>query len=333
MLAIAPRDRRAARLLLIDEPSKGLAPAIMQNMIAALRELKRTRDHDPAGRAEFRVRHAPSATRVAVMDDGRVVHRGRMAELAADEALQQRLLGLSLASASMSARTQSWRRPAAPCRRRLGTAARPIPKARFDWLPLALVPVLALAAAADRLDLDLGHADRRRPGDGHDDLHHRLGPDAGLRPDGRAELRPRRLHRARRLSSPPACWRRHGRLDHGARALAQPRGACFARCWPRWRWPAPSAGRSSACIVRPVYGQHLKQILITMGGLIVGEELIKVIWGRRRSRCQLPAGAARRRSLFGDAAVEKYRLLAVAIGAGRSLAHAADARTAPSSAC
>ena len=39
-------------------------------------------------------------------------------------------------------------------------------------------------------------------------------------------------------------------------------------------------------IVRPVYGQHLKQILITMGGMIVGEELIKVIWGRSRSRCR-----------------------------------------------
>jgi len=33
---------------------------------------------------------------VAVMDDGRVVHRGAMAELAEDQALQQRLLGLSL---------------------------------------------------------------------------------------------------------------------------------------------------------------------------------------------------------------------------------------------
>jgi branched-chain amino acid transport system permease protein len=42
-------------------------------------------------------------------------------------------------------------------------------------------------------------------------------------------------------------------------------------------------------IVRPVYGQHLKQILITMGGMIIGEELIKVIWGPRRS-----AAAARR---------------------------------------
>ena len=35
---------------------------------------------------------------VAVMDDGRVVHRGQMAELAEDETLQHKLLGLSLAT-------------------------------------------------------------------------------------------------------------------------------------------------------------------------------------------------------------------------------------------
>ena len=35
---------------------------------------------------------------VAVMDDGRVVHTGAMDDLAADQALQERLLGLSLAS-------------------------------------------------------------------------------------------------------------------------------------------------------------------------------------------------------------------------------------------
>jgi branched-chain amino acid transport system ATP-binding protein len=33
---------------------------------------------------------------VAVMDDGRVVHSGRMADLSADEGLQRRLLGLAL---------------------------------------------------------------------------------------------------------------------------------------------------------------------------------------------------------------------------------------------
>ena len=66
-------------------------------------------------------------------------------------------------------------------------------------------------------------------------------------------------------------------------------------------------------IVRPVYGQHLKQILITMGGMIVGEELIKVIWGPQQIPLPLPE-SLRGAFLFGDAAIEKYRVLAVAIG-------------------
>lgn len=66
-------------------------------------------------------------------------------------------------------------------------------------------------------------------------------------------------------------------------------------------------------IVRPVYGQHLKQILITMGGMIIGEELIKVIWGP--AQLPLPLPDALRGSLFvADAAISKYRLLAVAVG-------------------
>jgi branched-chain amino acid transport system permease protein len=66
-------------------------------------------------------------------------------------------------------------------------------------------------------------------------------------------------------------------------------------------------------IVRPVYGQHLKQILITMGGMIVGEEIIKVIWGPLQIALPLP-DELRGAWLFGDAAVEKYRVLAAAIG-------------------
>ncbi len=66
-------------------------------------------------------------------------------------------------------------------------------------------------------------------------------------------------------------------------------------------------------IVRPVYGNHLKQILITMGGMIIGEELIKVIWGPQQIPLPLPA-ALRGAYLVGDAAIEKYRLLAVVVG-------------------
>ena len=66
-------------------------------------------------------------------------------------------------------------------------------------------------------------------------------------------------------------------------------------------------------IVRPVYGQHLKQILITMGGMIIGEELIKVIWGPQQQALPLPE-ALRGALLMGDAAIEKYRVLAVLVG-------------------
>lgn len=66
-------------------------------------------------------------------------------------------------------------------------------------------------------------------------------------------------------------------------------------------------------IVRPVYGNHLKQILITMGGMIIGEELIKVIWGPLQIPLPLPEGM-RGTVLLGDAAVEKYRLIAVVVG-------------------
>lgn len=66
-------------------------------------------------------------------------------------------------------------------------------------------------------------------------------------------------------------------------------------------------------IVRPVYGNHLKQILITMGGMIIGEELIKMIWGPQMMSIVMPE-TLRGVWLFGDAAIEKFRLLALAIG-------------------
>jgi branched-chain amino acid transport system permease protein len=66
-------------------------------------------------------------------------------------------------------------------------------------------------------------------------------------------------------------------------------------------------------LIRRVYGLHLMQILITMGGMVVGEELIKMIWGPQMIALEVPT-ALRGALLFGDAAIEKYRLLAVAVG-------------------
>ena len=66
-------------------------------------------------------------------------------------------------------------------------------------------------------------------------------------------------------------------------------------------------------LVRPVYGQHLKQILITMGGLIVIEQLLYATFGPQMNPLPLPA-ALRGSIPLGGAAVEKYRLLAVVVG-------------------
>ncbi len=66
-------------------------------------------------------------------------------------------------------------------------------------------------------------------------------------------------------------------------------------------------------IVRPVYGLHLKQILITMGGMIVGEEIIKVIWGPAQIPLPLP-DVLHGSYLVMDAAIGKYRVLAMGVG-------------------
>jgi branched-chain amino acid transport system ATP-binding protein len=95
MLSISRAIVEPRKLVLIDEPTKGLAPAIINNLIEALAELKKTDTTILMVEQNF---HAAKSLgdSVAVMDSGRIVHTGRMADLAADEALQNRLLGLSL---------------------------------------------------------------------------------------------------------------------------------------------------------------------------------------------------------------------------------------------
>ncbi len=97
MLAVARAIVEPRKLLLIDEPSKGLAPAIIQNMITAFQELKRTDTTILLVEQNFNFARQ-LGDQVAVMDGGQIVHSGAMADLAGDETLQQRLLGLSLAS-------------------------------------------------------------------------------------------------------------------------------------------------------------------------------------------------------------------------------------------
>jgi len=95
MLAVARAIVEPRELLIVDEPSKGLAPAIINNMIDAFGELK------ASGATILLVEQNINFAKrlgdtVAVMDNGRVVHAGSMTELAEDAALQQSLLGLAL---------------------------------------------------------------------------------------------------------------------------------------------------------------------------------------------------------------------------------------------
>ncbi|WP_426193081.1 ABC transporter ATP-binding protein [Massilia sp. DWR3-1-1] len=97
MVAIGRALAEPRKLLLVDEPTKGLAPAIIHSLIAAFAELKALDTTILLVEQNFSVVQTLGDS-VAVMDDGRVVHAGAMAALVADEALQQRLLGLALDS-------------------------------------------------------------------------------------------------------------------------------------------------------------------------------------------------------------------------------------------
>ncbi|WP_112662198.1 ABC transporter ATP-binding protein [Microvirga flavescens] len=95
MLAISRAIIEPRSLLLIDEPTKGLAPVMIRSMIEAFKALKEAGETILLVEQNF---HAASVLgdSVVVIDDGKVVHRGAMAELVTDRTLQQNLLGLSL---------------------------------------------------------------------------------------------------------------------------------------------------------------------------------------------------------------------------------------------
>jgi len=95
MLAVSRAIIEPRELLLIDEPSKGLAPAIINNMIDAFAELKASGVTILLVEQNINFAKRLGDT-VAVMDNGMVVHAGSMKQLAEDEELQHSLLGLAL---------------------------------------------------------------------------------------------------------------------------------------------------------------------------------------------------------------------------------------------
>jgi branched-chain amino acid transport system ATP-binding protein len=94
MLAISRAIIEKRELILIDEPTKGLAPAIIRAMIDAFREIA-SETTILLVEQNFHFARALGET-VAVIDDGRIVHRGQMAELAGSSELQDRFLSLSM---------------------------------------------------------------------------------------------------------------------------------------------------------------------------------------------------------------------------------------------
>jgi len=95
MLSIARAMIEERKLYLIDEPTKGLAPAIISTMARALRELKEQGASILLVEQNFAVAKALGDT-ANVMDDGRLVWSGNMKTLATDADLQERLMGLSM---------------------------------------------------------------------------------------------------------------------------------------------------------------------------------------------------------------------------------------------
>ncbi len=94
MLAVARAIIEPRDLILIDEPTKGLAPSIIDAMADAFKEIAKS---TTILLVEQNFQFARSLGRdMAVIDDGRIAHTGTMADFVADKALQEQLLSLSV---------------------------------------------------------------------------------------------------------------------------------------------------------------------------------------------------------------------------------------------
>jgi branched-chain amino acid transport system permease protein len=192
------------------------------------------------------------------------------------------------------------------------SASEPLPRARTDWAPLALVPALALVALpvmgdlsswvtltvaglamgmmiflmASGLTLVFGLMDVINFGHG---VFISLGAYASLI-----------------VLGPLAGWAT-------ADSVALNVGLLLACIAVAMLLTAAVGVVFERVIVRPVYGSHLKQILVTMGGLIVAEQGIHAVWGASPIPIPLPQ-TLRGAFVLGDMVVERYRIVAVAVG-------------------
>lgn len=93
MLAIARPLVNENELVLIDEPSKGLAPIVIEHLIEAIHKLK---EHTTIILVEQNFYMASKlGNDFYILDDGRTAHEGQMEELVRNEALKKKYLGIS----------------------------------------------------------------------------------------------------------------------------------------------------------------------------------------------------------------------------------------------
>jgi branched-chain amino acid transport system ATP-binding protein len=93
LVAIARALLMHPRLVLLDEPSQGLAPRIVEDIMAVIEEMRAERIAILLVEQNSAMALA-LADRACVIDDGRIVHTGSAAALAADTALTHRLLAV-----------------------------------------------------------------------------------------------------------------------------------------------------------------------------------------------------------------------------------------------
>lgn len=93
MLAIARAFVNDHRILLIDEPSKGLAPVIVEHLGESLNKIKDTTTVILVEQNFYLA--SMVGTAYFILDDGRTVHDGRMADLVNDHETKQKYLGIA----------------------------------------------------------------------------------------------------------------------------------------------------------------------------------------------------------------------------------------------
>ena len=92
MLAVGRALMARPKLIMMDEPSLGLAPIVVKGIFEIIKEINRKGRHRPAHRAERQ--HGPADRRRGLRDgDRRITLKGSGKELLANEAVRKAYLG------------------------------------------------------------------------------------------------------------------------------------------------------------------------------------------------------------------------------------------------